>query len=293
MSINLFYEIWPELDSRSYQIQKYGVENSFYRELGRVSRVWSAFKFERVDISIDTSDVKSEQPDNTESAAANSTERSSDADLEKALGESIRLGLSLSLERDTRDDIFQPTKGSLTQVFSEIVGGDDHYVKIVGSWSRYQLFFRPTVLASRVRVGWAKDYESGRDIPPDVRFYAGGANTVRGMRERLLGPQEVTYVEEEEVVNPLGGQGLFLFNVELRRALWWRLGGSAFVDVGNVWSRLDTATWDQLRVTTGLELWVSTPVGPIRVAYGTVVAKGQPREDDPSSAWHLAISFAF
>jgi outer membrane protein assembly factor BamA len=60
--------------------------------------------------------------------------------------------------------------------------------------------------------------------------------------------------------------------------------------MGNVWDRPRKATFDQLRSSAGLEVWLSTPVGPIRLAWGF------PLKDDLEKIkgrGHLAILFAF
>ncbi|KPL18346.1 MAG: hypothetical protein AMJ92_08400 [candidate division Zixibacteria bacterium SM23_81] len=266
-TMSLYYEPGLSSKGRGYRIQRFGGEFRLSRELGWFSRAWLTLKYERVDIF-------GLEPEVAEI-------------LRKAAGERIRRNVSLSWERDTRDHVFEPARGSLARIFTEFVGGplggDDHYVKNMFSWNRYQVLLKRAVLASRVKLGWAEEHSQGTEVPPDVRFYAGGANTVRGFAERSLGMLDLSG-------NPLGGKGLFLFNVELRRLLWWRLGGSLFFDMGNVWDRPRKAAFDQLRSSAGLEVWLSTPVGPIRLACGF------PLKDDldkTKGRGHLAILFAF
>lgn len=265
--VSLYYEPGLKSKGRSYRVQRFGGEFSLSRELGWFSRGWLRFKYERVDIF------------GLEPEVAQI--------LLEAAGERIRRNISLSWERDTRDHVFEPTRGSLTQIFTEFVGGpfggDDHYVKTVVSWNRYQALFRGAVLASRVKMGWAEEHGDGLEVPLDARFYAGGATTVRGLAERSLGPLD-------PAGNPLGGKGLLLFNTELRRTLWRRLGASLFFDVGNVWSQPRHATIEQLWASTGLELWFSTPVGPVRVAHGIPLRE---RLKPAKGRWHVSILFAF
>jgi outer membrane translocation and assembly module TamA len=106
---------------------------------------------------------------------------------------------------------------------------------------------------------------------------------VRGHRERSLSPPDLAG-------NPLGGKGLFLFNVELRRSIWGHLGGSLFFDVGNVWEQPRRAQLEQLASAVGLELWFATPVGPIRLSHGFPITD----ELKPAKGrWHVAILFAY
>ncbi len=265
--VNVYFQPGLKSKGRSYRVQRFGGEFNLSRELGRSSRIWSTFRYEKVDIFGLDPEVAEQ--------------------FRKLSGERIRRYVSLSGERDTRDDVFQPACGSLSRFTTQFVGGplggDDHYIKAQISWNNYQRFLSPAVLASRIKLGWAEKYGAGEEVPLDERFFAGGASTVRGLAERSLGP-------EDSAGNPLGGKALLLFNIELRRKIWGRLGSSLFFDVGGVWEDPLEARFDQLWSSTGLELWFSTPVGPVRVAYGIPLAKDL---HPVKGRWHLAILFAF
>jgi len=265
--VNLYFQPGLKSKGRSYRVQRFGGEFNLSRELGRSSRIWSTVRYEKVDIFGVDPEVAEQ--------------------LRELSGERIRRYVSLSWERDTRDHIFEPAKGSLSRISTQFVGGplggDDHYVKAQASWNRYQQLFPQTVLASRIRIGLAEKHGRGEEVPPDDRFFAGGANTVRGLAERSLGP-------EDSAGNPLGGKALFLFNVELRRKIWGRLGSSLFYDLGGIWDDPPAARWEQMWSTVGVEAWFSTPVGPVRVAHGV------PLQEDLTPAkgrWHVAILYAF
>jgi outer membrane protein insertion porin family len=265
--VNLYFQPGLRSKGRSYRVQRFGGEFNLSRELGRSSRVWATVRYEKVDL-FGVDPKVAEQ-------------------LRQLSGERIRRYVSLSWERDTRDHIFEPTKGSLSRTSAQFVGGplggDDHYVKAQASWNRYQRFFSPAVLATRIKVGLAEKHGRGEEVPPDDRFFAGGANTVRGLAERSLGP-------EDSAGNPLGGKALFLLNLELRKTIWSRLGASLFFDLGGIWDDPAKAGFEQMWATTGLEAWLSTPVGPVRVAHGIAL-----REDlrPAKGRWHVAILFAF
>ena len=59
------------------------------------------------------------------------------------------------------------------------------------------------------------------------RFFAGGANTVRGYREDRLGPLDANG-------NPTGGNATAIGNLEVRFPIWRWFGGAVFVDTGAV-----------------------------------------------------------
>jgi outer membrane protein assembly factor BamA len=127
--------------------------------------------------------------------------------------------------------------------------------------------------------------ERGSFIPPEQRFYAGGPNDVRGFKRNELGPV-VYVVSKSEVdraqaqnreINPdsvqvsaTGGNALAVGNLELRvpsPILGSRLRLAAFVDAGGAWQRGDRDP--VIRITPGVGIRLSTPLGPARldVAY--------------------------
>lgn len=99
--------------------------------------------------------------------------------------------VSLTLWRDTRNDLIFTTRGSrisLTSTFAG-VGGDTEYVKLEGR----SAFFLPTfefgdqVISILGRVGSLWEY-SDQPVPFFDRFYLGGPNSLRGFDYRDVGP---------------------------------------------------------------------------------------------------------
>ena len=126
-----------------------------------------------------------------------------------------------------------------------------------------------TVLAAHLRLGLVRPLSSGaRDasvIHPRKRFYAGGAQSVRGFGENMLGPRVLTVdpilldslngcdlstpqsaarcdpngqnadtgrpIEDKEFFpRPLGGTSVAEASVELRFPVWRKFTGAVFVD---------------------------------------------------------------
>lgn len=85
-------------------------------------------------------------------------------------------------------------------------------------------------------VGVGVPYGNSSMLPFEKRFYAGGANGVRGWSVRTLGPGR--YDSRNSVsnfINQCGDIRLDL-SVEYRAKLFWILEGALFVDAGNVWT---------------------------------------------------------
>jgi outer membrane protein assembly factor BamA len=162
-------------------------------------------------------------------------------------------------------------------------------VRWSGEAAIYRSLRRGWVFAGSLRLGnffrtASLDPERGRDdfLPPEERFYAGGATTVRGYDRNALGPG--VYVTDSLVIGtdgkptpargsatffPVGGTSLSMVNAEIRFPspfLRRQLRLAAFVDggvvgTGNVWN-LDP---QDMRFTPGVGLRIATPVGPARV----------------------------
>jgi outer membrane protein assembly factor BamA len=144
-------------------------------------------------------------------------------------------------------------------------------------------------------------------LHPRRRFYAGGAQSVRGYPESQLGPRILTIPPEDLVdrrctltppstvicpegaINgdadptdefgplddddftprPVGGRTLAEASVELRFPLWRNLGGAAFIDGALVGTgTLADITSGTGAITPGVGIRYYSPVGPIRVDIG-------------------------
>lgn len=84
--------------------------------------------------------------------------------------------------------------------------------------------------------GIAWPYGNSSMVPFEKRFYAGGANGVRGWSVRTLGPG--SYDSRNSVsdfINQCGDISLIL-NLEYRNKLFWVFEGALFIDAGNIWT---------------------------------------------------------
>ena len=207
----------------------------------------------------------------------------------------IRRKISIYGERDTRDNFFVPQHGSYSFVGMDYVGGllggDFGYFKSQFSWSRYQILKGDNILATRLWLGWLDDMgKKGRSSAED-RFMLGGATTIRGYAENSLGP---VFVEADnpgdKLDKPKGGRYMMLGNIEFRRSLFWRFGGSVFLDAGNTYSNFEHITPLSVAFTSGMGIQFFTPIGPIRFDYGIRLKK---ELDLGAGNVHLSILYAF
>jgi outer membrane protein assembly factor BamA len=187
---------------------------------------------------------------------------------------------------DRRDDAFNPARGWFVSSALELsrpgLGSDLSFLKNFAQYSQYFGFGRGVVLASAARVGLARTIEDEVLIPSE-RFYAGGANTVRGYRQDDLGPRSV--LEDAE-----GGEAMLVLNGELRFPIYRWLKGVGFVDIGNVYPKVRDMSLTDLQVGVGAGARFDTPFGLIRFDLGIPANR---RPFDPKWKVHFGLGHAF
>lgn len=91
-------------------------------------------------------------------------------------------------------------------------------------------------LAFHAGFGIGCPYGNSSAIPFEKRFYAGGANGVRGWSVRTLGPGAYESNDAaNDFMNQCGDISMIL-SMEYRAKLFWLLQGALFVDAGNIWT---------------------------------------------------------
>jgi outer membrane protein assembly factor BamA len=210
----------------------------------------------------------------------------------------LRSTLSLAATRDVRGSVLNPQSGSWVSAevryASPAIGSDTlvQFTKGTLELGVYRELSRTTSLHLRLRLGTilpatlSFEGQELRYVPTEERFYAGGANTVRGYGQNELGPivrvidtvrtseelrdgQTVVVVDSVIRTSATGGNDLIIANAELQFRLPWfsnRLFGAVFVDAGRVFARgSEVPALTGLRVTPGVGVRVPSPLGPIRL----------------------------
>ncbi len=213
-------------------------------------------------------------------------------DIRKEQGSNYISSLTLELTQDTRDNIFNPTKGySLNGSIEDaggVFGGDKNFWKGTLSGTYYYTFFEKLVLEAKARAGLADAYGSTDDVPVYERFYAGGANTIRGYRERFVGPRDSGSDE------PIGGDAILIGNVELTFPVYEKvIKAAVFYDIGDVWPRISDFVSDasQFKSGAGVGVRVKTPLGPVKVDYGYPLSKNH--NDKREGQFYFSMSRGF
>lgn len=110
--------------------------------------------------------------------------------------------------------------------FAQYIKGDFEFAKNIAIDNRNSI-------AYHLSFGIAVPYGNAKMIPFEKRYFAGGANSVRGWSVRSLGPG--SFPGDGNFMNQTGDLKIE-GSLEYRSNLFWKLAGAVFVDAGNVWT---------------------------------------------------------
>ncbi len=159
----------------------------------------------------------------------------------------------------------------------EKLGAETNFLQFLGNG---ELLIPLTTRFSLIpRVQWGVTWQNDplTDLPPSLRFYAGGDRSVRGYTYQSLGPKDASG-------NVIGGKHLLVGSLELEYAVNKNWSMALFYDVGNAFNNLEDLTWVQ---SAGLGVRYYTPVGPIRVDLARQI-----NVDNPGFQVHVTIGFS-
>ena len=160
----------------------------------------------------------------------------------------VRRGWSLSFDaRSTAGDLLSSAR------FSQITA-DAKWIRAF--WRNNRLILRGTLGHT-----WTDDFEA---LPPQLRFFAGGDQSIRGYSFQAIGPEN-TYGRV------IGGNSLAIASATVEHYFTPRWGIATFIDAGNAFNGTDI----HAKIGTGIGVRWRSPVGMIRVDLGTPVNDAQ------------------
>lgn len=172
-------------------------------------------------------------------------------------GRSTLLIPSVGFQRIISDDSMDPSKGYSLQVDLQgakagILSDIDFARLNMVAKGLYTLWDKHRFLTRAQLGGIASD--GFASVPPSLRFFAGGDQSVRGYDYRTLAP-------EDETGDRIGGRYLLATSAEYQYEFIAKWRAAVFVDHGNA-----VDSWkDPMKTSAGVGIrWVS-PVGPIRL----------------------------
>jgi outer membrane protein insertion porin family len=209
--------------------------------------------------------------------------------------QSVRLGtLSANLVQDRRDNPANPHHGMYNTasftLSAKYFGSQRSFGRVLLRNATYYPLGKNWVLARQTQFGVILPFDppAGVDaqesVPLPERFYAGGADSLRAFPFNQAGPRDIGAPlvpggpSSEPTGFPLGGNALFINNIELRFPfIGQNIQGVFFHDMGNVYSSLGAVSFrfhqnnpqdfDYMVHDVGFGIRYRTPVGPIRADF--------------------------
>ncbi|MEA2103095.1 MAG: outer membrane protein assembly factor BamA [Candidatus Cloacimonadota bacterium] len=172
-------------------------------------------------------------------------------------GKKITSNGYISLERDSRNNIYRPSQGSLLQSYSELaggfIGGNVNYFKEIVQSNWYIPLFWKFALGTKWRMGYISAFGSTDDVPLDEKFYPGGIGPdgIRGYDDRSIIPENSDGANAELIISsditfPISGD---------------QVVGVAFFDAGNSYIHFSKINVQELKKGAGLGVRIMTPMG--------------------------------
>jgi outer membrane protein insertion porin family len=202
-------------------------------------------------------------------------------------GVNVKSSITASLGFDSRDSVFNPTKGSDHGVSVEYagLGGDIGFIKYIAETAWYYNLFWDAVVVGHSKGGYV-DGSPNKLLPDYEKFYLGGIDSLRGFERDDLAPLD-------NKGNRVGGNKYIQFNFELRYPLLKDLGvlGVAFFDTGQVWGDEESVDFTDLRESAGLGIKWLSPMGPINMFYGWILDRKD--SDHGTGGFEFSMATAF
>jgi translocation and assembly module TamA len=153
----------------------------------------------------------------------------------------------------------------------EGLGSDVDFSQVYSSLKFITSLNRSNRIIARGSVGSTstKDFDK---LPPSVRFFTGGSQTVRGYEYRSLGP-------EDDSGDVIGARRLLTGSLEFEHSLNDRWAVAVFYDAGNAIDDFD----DDLERGAGFGVRWNSPVGPVRIDLANAIS------DDETWQLHINI----
>ncbi len=185
--------------------------------------------------------------------------------LSKESGGSFVGRIQMALDRDTRDNAFNPTSGyninALGAVTTRILGASNDYYRFEMKAINYYSFFdKMFILSTGAKFGTIGTIgDPSKDPPIYERYFLGGGDSLRGFPYRTVGPKDANS-------DNYGGDFMYLVTAEMTHPIYEFIRGAVFVDMGDAThSRFGPFNSPNIGVGYGLRIRVPMINAPIKV----------------------------
>ncbi|MDH4240495.1 MAG: BamA/TamA family outer membrane protein [Phycisphaerae bacterium] len=210
-------------------------------------------------------------------------------EIKEVEGGNFIAGIKLGIERNSTDDEFMPSKGSIFDVSYEQVGGDHSFGILKGAQRWYRtlhedLAERKTVLSIKLLGATTID-----EAPPFEKFYGGGTGTygMRGFDYRGVSTRGINTVTSERD-DPIGSDWIFLANAEVTVPLTGEnFAALFFIDSGTV----DSGSY-RAAAGAGIQILIPQWFGPVPMRF-ELAAPIMKDDDDDTQVFSFSVGKLF
>lgn len=151
-------------------------------------------------------------------------------------------------------------------VSTTFLGSDIDFIAASAQWAIIRSLQNKHRFVGRSSLGWIQTNDFDQ-VPPDLRFFAGGDRSIRGYDYKSISPKD----EDGDL---RGAKRLFTASIEYQYNVYGKWWGAVFVDTGEA---VDKLTSTSFKTGAGIGIRWQSPVGPIKLDIAKPV--GDPEED--------------
>lgn len=218
--------------------------------------------------------------------------------LSTAEGDSSTVGTSV--EYDTRDDRFKPSKGIYTRLSysnTGLFGGNLYYHRTGADFKYFKKLFWDVVWRNSVSYSILGSTRENREVPFNERSVMGGPYSLRGYRSGTVGQTRVSQAlrlkfpnNPDKYTRVFGGTQEMIYQSEILFPLVKEaeMYGVLFYDVGQA---QDKITDDEFYSNAGFGIRWFSPIGPLRFELGFPFRRTSENHD--ASVFEFSIGTPF
>ncbi len=165
--------------------------------------------------------------------------------------------VSLLVNRDTRDSMFNPTSGynvnATGALAAQGLGSTNNFYRAELKGSHYwSLLDKALIFQAGAKVGSISRFNRNKKAPLFERYFLGGGETIRGFPYRSIAPTDIND-------DPVGGQTMLLLTATMTHPIYKFVRGAIFVDAGGVWKNSFSMNMRSMNLGAGYGLRIKVP----------------------------------
>ena len=196
---------------------------------------------------------------------------------------------SAMLNRDTRDNLLEPTSGYQTSVLGAVspkgLGSTESFYRVEARGSYYTNFFDKALIWHLGAHAGAIDTFNGGEVPLYERYFLGGGDRCAASRTARCVPVGLQRLQHRRQLDADS-------HTELTHPIWSFIRGAISLDAGNVWGDAYNFNLHGINVGVGYGLRIKVPMlnAPVRLDLAYPVVNNQ---DDLDSKLRFHFNMGF